>query len=122
MRWTCLAHSRSIQRPAGIDRRMKGMMLSAALAFVALLGLASPAQAQWSDSFTAGEARTARDKGDVVPLRDIFRQLRRRYGGYQIDANLYNRGSRQVYVIDWMTGKGERLRVTVDARTGRIQS
>ena len=68
MRWTCLAHSRSIQRPAGIDRRMKGMMLSAALAFVALLGLASPAQAQWSDSFTAGEARTARDKGDVVPL------------------------------------------------------
>ena len=45
-----------------------------------------------------------------------------RYGGYQVDANLYNRDRGQVYVIDWMTDKGERIQVTVDAKTGRILS
>lgn len=101
------------------------MKLTAALLSLALMSAASlPASAQgkWGDSFSPGEARSAVDKGDVVPLRDIFSQLRQRYGGYQIDANLYNRAGRQMYVIDWMTEKGERLRVTVDAQTGRIQS
>ena len=54
--------------------------------------LPSVAHAQLGNSFTADQARDARDKGNVVPLRDIFRQLKRRYGGYQVDANLYNRG------------------------------
>ncbi len=80
------------------------------------------AQGKYGNSFSADEARNARDKGDVVPLRDIFRRLKNRYGGYQVDANLYNRDRGQVYVIDWMTDKGERIRVTVDAKTGRILS
>ena len=80
------------------------------------------AQGQYGNSFSADEARNARDKGDVVPLRDIFQRLKQRYGGYQVDANLYNRDRGQVYVIDWMTDKGERIRVTVDAKTGRILS
>lgn len=122
MSWTGLPHSQSIQRRLSIERCMKAIMFSCAAALMLLAGPLAPAQAQWSDSFTAGEARNARDQGRTVPLRDIFRQLRQRYGGYQIDANLYNRGGRQVYVIDWMSGKGERLRVTVDARTGRILS
>lgn len=84
--------------------------------------LPSLAHAQLGNSFTADQARDARDKGNVVPLRDIFRQLKRRYGGYQVDANLYNRGGGQVYVVDWMTEKGERLRITVNAQTGRIIS
>lgn len=92
--------------------------------FLALATTAAPmqAQAQLGNSFTADQARDARDKGNVVPLRDIFRQLKRRYGGYQVDANLYNRDGGQVYVIDWMTEKGERLRITVNAQTGRIIS
>lgn len=96
----------------------------AILAYLALATALVPAvaQAQLGNSFSADEARDARDKGNVVPLRDIFRQLKRRYGGYQVDANLYNRGGGQVYVIDWMTEKGERLRITVDAQTGRIIS
>lgn len=96
----------------------------ALLVYVALATAIVPAvaQAQQGNSFSADEAREARDKGNVVPLRDIFRQLKRRYGGYQVDANLYNRGGGQVYVVDWMTEKGERLRITVDAQTGRIIS
>jgi len=94
------------------------------LAFIALTMTALPAQSQgkWGNSFTADEARNARDKGSVLPLRDIFRRLKGRYGGYQVDANLYNRDSGQVYVIDWMTDKGERMRITIDAKTGRTLS
>lgn len=98
--------------------------IAALFAFVALAAAPMPvlAQTQWGNSFTADEARDARDKGDVVPLRDIFRRLKNQYGGYQIDANLYNRNGGQVYVIDWMTEKGERLQITVNAQTGRIVS
>ncbi len=98
--------------------------LAVSLAFGALLVAALPmtAQAQLGNSFTADEARNARDKGDVVPLRDIFRKLKQQYGGYQIDANLFNRAGGQVYVIDWMTGKGERVRFTVNAKSGRVLS
>lgn len=87
-----------------------------------LTAMPATAQNQWGNSFTADEARDARDKGDIVPLRDIFRQLKKRYGGYQVDANLYNQGSQQVYVIDWMTEKGERVRFRVDAKSGRVLS
>lgn len=97
---------------------------AAIIAFAALTAFALPAhaQGQWGNSFTADEARDARDKGDVMPLREIFRRLKSRFGGYQVDANLYNRDRGQVYVVDWMTDKGERIRVTVDAKTGRILS
>lgn len=98
--------------------------IAALFVFVTLVAAPTPvlAQGQWGNSFTADEARDARDKGSVVPLKDIFRRLKNQYGGYQIDANLYNRDGGQVYVIDWMTEKGERLRVTVNAQTGRIVS
>ena len=97
---------------------------AAIIAFAALTAFALPAsgQGKWGNSFTADEARDARDKGDVMPLRDIFRRIKSRFGGYQVDANLYNRDRGQVYVVDWMTDKGERIRVTVDAKTGRILS
>jgi uncharacterized membrane protein YkoI len=39
-----------------------------------------------------------------------------------VDANLFNKNGGQVYVIDWMTGKGERVRFTVDAKSGRVIS
>lgn len=93
------------------------------LAFSAILGAvpAADAQRQWGNSFSADEARSERDRGNV-PLRTIFSNLKRQYGGYQIDANLYNRGGQQVYVIDWMTKDGERKRFTVDAKSGRVLS
>ncbi|GAB5457398.1 MAG: hypothetical protein Hens3KO_04280 [Henriciella sp.] len=101
-------------------------MIRRAIIFAALClplaSLALPAHAQLGNSFTPDQARSARDSGDVVPLKDIFQRLKRQYGGYQIDANLFNRGNGQVYVIDWMTEKGERVRFTVDAKSGRVIS
>ncbi len=101
---------------------MKKMILSLALGLLGVASLPIVAQAQLGNSFTADEARNARDKGDVVPLKDIFRRLKRQHGGYQVDANLFNRGGGQVYVIDWMTEKGERVRFTIDAKSGRVLS
>lgn len=101
---------------------MKEIILSAAFAALTLSALPMTAVAQLGNSFTADEARNARDKGDVVPLRNIFRKLERQHGGYQVDANLFNQNGKQVYVIDWMTGKGERVRFTVDAKSGRVIS
>lgn len=101
---------------------MKKIALSLAFGALTLMALPMAAQAQLGNSFTADEARNARDKGDVVPLQDIFRKLKHQHGGYQIDANLFNRDGRQVYVVDWMTGKGERVRFTVDAKSGRVLS
>lgn len=101
---------------------MKKTLATLVLASFLVAPLPALAQGKWGNSFTADEARNARDKGDVVPLRDIFRRLKAKHGGYQVDANLYNRERGQVYVIDWMTEKGERIRVTVDAKTGRTLS
>ena len=96
----------------------------ALLAFGALALTATPAHAQgkWGNSFTPDEARDARNKGDVKPLSEIFRQLRRAHGGYQVDAELFNRNGQQVYIIDWVTENGRRVRFTIDAKTGRILS
>ena len=101
---------------------MKKIAALLALSAVAIATVPAHSQGQWGNSFTADEAREARDRGDLMPLRDIFQRLKRRYGGYQIDANLFNRDRDQVYVIDWMTDKGERMRITVDAKTGRTLS
>ena len=80
------------------------------------------AQNRWGESFTPEQAQKQRQEGQVKPLRDILKQLKSRYGGYHLDANLYNRGSGQVYVIDWMSEKGQRMQLTVDAKTGRVLS
>lgn len=86
--------------------------------------MATPVSAQgWGNSFTPGEARDARRKGDIVPLSRIFQQLKSRYGGYQLDAELFSRpGGGSDYRIVWMTRDGRRMRFIVDAQTGRILS
>lgn len=94
-----------------------------AIIIFALFALgAQPVAAQgWGSSFTPGEARDARRNGDIVPLSRIFSDLERRYGGYQLDAQLFSRpNGGSEYRIDWMTRDGRRMRFTVDARTGRI--
>lgn len=83
----------------------------------------APAIAQgFAQSLDAGEANHAREKGDIVPLKKIFRALKKKYGGYQLDAELFTKpGGGSEYRIEWMTGDGERKVFTVDAQTGAIQ-
>ena len=80
------------------------------------------AQGRYGNSFSAEQAKSARDKGDIVSLKTIFDNLRKRYGGYQLDAELFNENGQPVYVIDWQTEKGERVQFRINARTGRVLS
>ena len=101
---------------------MKRTLLALALS---AMTLAPPAlaQGQWGSSFTADEARDAREKGEIKPLNEILRPIQNEYGGNmrRFDG-LYDRGGRKVYVIDWVTGRGELVTFTIDARSGRVIS
>jgi len=111
--------SRRIQ---SFDPKSQSMLKTlAALSVVAVLG-AQPALSQgWGDAFSPREARDARQNGDIVPLRDIFRRLEREYGGYQISAELFSkRGGGSEYHIQWMTERGRKMRFVVDAQSGRV--
>lgn len=103
-----------------IDRGMKRIIAS-------LMGLAlvasAPAIAQenWTNQFSQGQARESVEKGKTVPLSRIFQSLKRQYGGYQLDADLYaTRDGGREYVIEWFTKDGRRLTVRVDAESGRV--
>ena len=80
-------------------------------------GLGAPALAQ---SFTPVEPRSDTQTADLVPLKEIFARLQAEYGGYQVDADLFSTGGGGAeYRIEWMARDGRRLRIVVDARTGR---
>ncbi len=102
---------------------MKRILISI---FVGSALFSSPAMAQgwddWGNSFSHGEARDAREEGKIVPLRKIFRELKREYGGYQLDAELFSRpsGDGSVYKIAWITEDGRTMRFVVDAQSGDI--
>lgn len=85
------------------------------------LTLTPPAMAQdWKNSWSPGQARDSVREGKTVPLSQIFQNLQRQYGGYQLGADLFDRGGNPQYRIDWMTGDGRKMRFIVDARTGAI--
>ncbi len=91
-----------------------------------LIGLlaASPtavAQGQWGSSFSADDARDARERGEIRPLKEILRPIESRYGGeMRYFVGLFEQNGRKVYVIDWVTRNGELVQFTINARTGEI--
>lgn len=79
---------------------------------------ALPAGAQ---SFTPMNPQGSNPSDSYVPLKDIFARLKERYGGYQLDADLFSTGGGGAeYRIEWMDRNGRRMHIVVDARTGRI--
>ena len=99
---------------------MKRILLSLAIAFAAP---ATPVAAQgFAQSLDAGQANDARQRGDIIPLKRIIRDLKKRFGGYHLDAELFSKpGGGSEYRIEWLTGDGERKIFIVDGQTGRIQ-
>ena len=106
-------------------------ILTGAIAIAA----SSPAHAQfgpaasWSDgshsakrSVSQSEARNAVQDGRALPSHVIREKLAKRYGGDLTDADMYVEKGRYFYNIKWTTRRGERLRLTVDARTARVVS
>lgn len=96
-------------------------IIASLLGFALLASPAALAQQDWTNSFSQGQARESVRDGKTVPLGRIFQSLKREYGGYQLDANLYaTRDGGKEYVIEWFTKDGRRLTVRVDAETGRV--
>ncbi|HPF24631.1 MAG: PepSY domain-containing protein [Hyphomonas sp.] len=93
-------------------------------ALLLALGLAAAPAAlaqDWMNQFSPGQARDSRAQGKTVPLSQIFSGLKREYGGYQLSADLYDKGNgKAVYEIDWMTGDGRKMHFVVDAQSGAI--
>ena len=59
----------------------------------------------------------------AVQGNDLLQPIRQQYGGNmrRFDG-LYERGGKKVYIIDWVTGRGELVTFTIDARSGRVIS
>ncbi|MFN7180872.1 PepSY domain-containing protein [Hyphomonas sp.] len=75
----------------------------------------------WGNQFSPGEARDARKEGRTVPLSQILKNLKRDYGGYHLNAELYSQDAGSaVYEIDWLTEDGRKLKITVNAQTGAV--
>lgn len=102
-----------------MDRTMirRSLLLAALAATVAGPALLA-ANAQ---SFTPSDRRDTARAADIVPLREVFTMLKDRHGGYQLDAELFSTtGGGVEYRVEWMSGGGRRMRIVVDARSGRI--
>lgn len=97
-------------------KRISALILAVGLAITPV------AQAQgWMNQFSPGQARDSRNEGRTVPLSQIFSNLKRQYGGYQLRADLYDKGNgKSVYEIDWMTKDGRKMHFVVDAQSGAI--
>jgi len=94
------------------------------LVAVLAMGTSMPASAQgWGNSFSPGQARDASQSGDIKPLREVIQDLKQRFGGSYLNAELFSKqGGGAEYRIDWVTDDGRKLRLVVDAESGRVIS
>ena len=107
---------------------MKIRSLLAAVALVALTAVPALAQPggrgrggppDLGSTFSPHEARNAVEQGRHVPLRDIINEIQNRYPGRMLGAEL-ERGEPSIYVIDWLTPDGRKLRIRANAENGAI--
>ncbi len=99
---------------------MKRFILSICLvALVSPVTIAQVSGWQPGSSFDTKEARDARKNG-AKPLSEIKASLKAKYGGKMLDATFTN-SQRDTYRILWETGQGQRIKLEVDAATGRVK-
>ena len=90
--------------------------LGTALVVLAMLAAAPAAEAQGRQN----GARRAVDSGDARPLGEILSQVRSRYPGNLLDAQLVRRNGRPVYQLRILGPGGQVQVLSVDARTAEI--
>ena len=96
----------------------RGLFLSLLIGLTAF-GPITTVTAQLSDQDRAQKAVRA---GNVLPLREILRIVRKRYAGRVLDVTLSESGKKPSwrYRVKLLGGDGELAVVAVDGRTGRI--
>ena len=66
-------------------------------------------------------ARDAVRSGQARPLAAILPQIRDRFPGRMLDAQLVERGDRALYVVKILDPSGQVVEVTVDAASGAVR-
>jgi uncharacterized membrane protein YkoI len=64
----------------------------------------------------------ARGAARMAPLGRVIESLARRTPGRQLDAEMGYLGDRPVYRVLWLTERGRRMDIVVDAETGAVIS
>jgi len=86
----------------------------------AVLPLSTASAQNVQNNYSAGQARDARDSGDVMPALRAISIVRGRYPGAEVLNAQLQGGSSPQYVVTILTREGRRVNVIVDARTGQV--
>lgn len=96
--------------------RRRFLSLGLACLAAAVLLAAAPAAAD-SDQ---DRAREAVQSGQVKPLNQILKAVRRQYKGEVLDAQLLDLGGAWIYRVRLLTKEGQVLDIGVDGQSGQI--
>ena len=108
---------------------MKMMFASLALAALVTAPLAN-AQSPWSSTFNPrGDQAKERSETNapraaaILPPGQILQMLASRdKGGIHRGIQKTEIDGKPIYIVDWVTGRGEFVRYLIDAQTGRVVS
>jgi uncharacterized membrane protein YkoI len=90
------------------------------LCLLLLLGAAPLAPAPAAADNDQDRAREAVQSGQVRPLNQILKSVRRQYKGEVLDAQLFDFGGQWVYQVRLLTKDGRVLDIAVDGQSGQI--
>src|SRR5262245_12439059 len=90
------------------------------LCLLLLLGVAPLAPTAAVADNDQDRAREAVQSGQVRPLKQILKSVRKQYKGEVLDAQLHDFGGQWVYQIRMLTKDGQVLDIAVDGQSGQI--
>ena len=104
---------------------MKTNAISAALMAGSLMVLFVAATAPFARSQEDGIpdyelAQSAVEKGEIIPLADVFKRLQKPFPGKITEVELEYSNGRRVYEVELVTDDGRLIEVDMDAATGKV--
>lgn len=100
-----------------------------AISFPGMAGLAVLAFLAAATAFAHGQdngipdyelAQSAVEKGEIIPLADVFRRLQQAIPGKITEVELEYSNGRRIYEVELVTDDGRLLEVDMNAATGDI--
>lgn len=108
-----------------------GLMLATTLAAAPMLGWCDGPRLEgeedrshhrdWSDEDrTHDRARRARERGEILPIAEIFVHARAQFPGRVLEAELEREHGQWVYELKILDARGRLFEIYMDARTGDV--
>lgn len=99
---------------------MRNLFLPLALLAVTLLAVPLAPMAAGDDRPDHDRARTALQRGEVLPLRDIVARAEAAFPGRLLEVELEEKDDAIVYDIELLSPDGRLIKLRYDARTGTL--